>query len=186
MRRAPEARRACASAGLLLAACATGGVEFRTWQAVGDAEWHLGATGIEAGPAEATGYLVSIERYRDFTMTFEFRVDDGTNSGVFVRCRDPLRITPADCYEINIWDNHPRQEYRTGSIVMRQSPFAHVDTLGRWNTCRIDVRGSSISVSINDVATAELEDDSLGEGHIALQYGGIGVVRFRDVRLYTD
>ncbi|MDH3531889.1 MAG: DUF1080 domain-containing protein [Gammaproteobacteria bacterium] len=156
------------------------------WRQAGEAQWRFAGQGVAAGPAEKTGFLVSPGRYRNVTITAEFWIEDDTNSGMFVRCKDPATLTPFDCYEVNIWDNHPQQENRTGSIVTRQSPLAHVDTLGKWNRCRIELRGDTIMVTINDVLTARLVDDQLREGHIALQYAGKGLLRFRNVRLSVD
>jgi len=161
-------------------------VALDSWNRIGDTLWTVSASVAEAGPAEAIGFLVSNEQYDDVTISVEFWIEDDTNSGIFTRCRRPTTITPDDCYEVNIWDNHPQQEFRTGSIVMRQSPLAHVDTLGRWNQCRIDLRGNTITVTMNGVVTAQLDDDSLPRGYIALQYGGKGVVRFRDFRLRVN
>ena len=176
-------------AGLILASlfgCATADSGLDSWQSVGDAQWQVREGTIEATVRGSGGYLVSDEQFRNFKLAVEFWIEDQTNSGIFVRCQDPANINPDDCYEINIWDNHPRQEFRTGSIVKRQAPLEHVDTLGRWNPCLIDVRGNEITVRINGVVTARLEDDSLQQGYIALQYGGTGLVRFRHLRLYDN
>ncbi len=119
-------------------------------------------------------------------MTLEYWVDDETNSGVFVRCADAAVMSPSNCYEINIWDNHPNQDFRTGSIVGRQSPLAHVDTLGQWNRVQVDAYGDLMTVTVNGVVTARLRDPNLYEGHIALQYAGKNRLRFRDVWILVD
>ena len=161
-------------------------IAFKNWQQMGDAEWRITDRIVEIGPADEAGFLVSPGRYRNVTITVEFWVEDDTNSGIFVRCKDPATITPFDCYEINIWDNHPQQENRTGSIVTRQPPLARVDTLDQWNQCRIELSGDTITVTMNGVLTARLEDSQLHEGHIALQYAGKGLMRFRDLELAVD
>jgi hypothetical protein len=159
-----------------------GNASLGPWQRTGEADWRLTEQGVEAGPGENAGFLVSPRRHGDFTLSVEFRIEDDTNSGVFIRCRDRTTITPFDCYEINIWDNHPNQDFRTGSVVTRQAPLARVDTLNRWNRMRIDARGSRVTVTVNDVVTARLEDDSLAEGFIALQYAGKNALEFRNIR----
>ena len=153
------------------------------WLELGNADWRPTGAGVVAGPDSASGFLVLPGRFSDFTLTLEFRIEDDTNSGVFIRCRDAATITPFDCYEINIWDNHPNQDYRTGSIVTRQPPLANVDTLGDWNRMRIEAYGHRIVVEINDIVTALYEDGSLAEGFIALQYAGTNVVEFRNLRI---
>ncbi len=179
---------------LLLSGCRAGDpatdpapdVALDKWRQTGAVRWVFSGPVVEAGPAEETGFLISNEPYREAVITVEFWIEDETNSGIFVRCAKPTTITPDDCYEINIWDNHPQQEFRTGSIVKRQSPLARIDTLGKWNACRIDLRGKTITVTMNGIVTARVEDAVLLDGYIALQYGGKGVVRFRNFRLSLD
>lgn len=176
-------------AAWLLTACAAQPPEHGTvqnlalWQQIGATAWTFADTSAAAGPGTDAGYLVSREQYRDFSLSVEFRIDNATNSGVFVRCNNKESISPVDCYEINIFDNHPNQDFRTGAIVTRQAPLAHVDTLGRWNHYDIDVRGDRIVATVNGVVTADLEDASLDEGYIALQYAGTGEVSFRNLRI---
>ncbi len=183
----------CALLLLSMSGCGTNssydlgaGVSLAAWQQSGNVHWRFADGRVEAGPAEATGYLISPGRYRDVTLTSEFWIEDATNSGVFVRCSDSTIITPDNCYEINIWDNHPQQDFRSGSVVKRRSPLAQVDTLDKWNTIRIDLSGSTIKVTMNDIVTAHFEDESLTEGYIALQYAGNGVLKFRNLRLRVD
>ena len=174
-----------AAGGLLclpLFACVAN-LPLQEWQQTGDADWRFTGQGVEAGPAEATGYLVSRDQYRDFSLIVEFWIEDATNSGVFLRCSDTTIITPENCYEINIWDDHPQQDFRSGSVVKRRSPLARVDTLDKWNTVRIDLSGSRIKVTMNDIVTAHFEDESLTEGYVALQYAGKGVLKFRNLQL---
>ena len=161
-------------------------VSLDAWQQTGNVRWRFVGRGVEAGPAEATGYLVSQDQYRDLTLTVELWIEDATNSGVFLRCSDSTIITPDNCYEINIWDNHPQQDFRSGSVVKRRSPLAQVDTLDKWNTIRINLSGSMIRVTMNDIVTAHFEDESLTEGYIALQYAGKGVLKFRNLQLRVD
>ena len=172
--------------GVLLSACASADTEVGAWQKVGHTDWRSASGIVAAGPNGQEGYLVSNRQFRDFTLIVEVWIDKDTNSGIFVRCRHPADINPDDCYEINFWDDHPRQAFRTGSIVKRQSPLERVNTAGKWNRCRIDVRGNQITVTINAAVTARLEDVSLEQGYIALQYGGTGVVRFRDLQISED
>lgn len=130
------------------------------------------------------GYLVTTRPFANTEITLGFFPEAGTNSGVFLRCQDPGTITPQDCYEFNIWDAHPRQEWRTGAIVTIASPVARVDTEDRWNTLRIRADGNRLQVWVNDTLTNDIEDDKLADGFIAFQYGGDnGLVKFRDIRV---
>ena len=154
------------------------------WTPVGGANWHVAGTEISASTDGNAGYLVSQEAFGDFSLHLEFRPDASVNSGVFLRCQDREAITPINCYEINIWDAHPNQDFRTGAIVTRAfPPLAKVDTAGKWNRFEIRAVGGKISVLLNGVKTAELEDDSLDKGFIALQCAATGSVEFRNISL---
>ncbi len=163
--------------------------DLESWSRLGDIAWRFDDGGAQAGPAESllapdkSSYLFSPTEYANFRLTVEFWIEDGTNSGVFVRCSDAEHINADTCYEVNIWDNHPVQDYRTGSIVKRAIPIAHVDTIGRWNTLEIGVLGDTITAMVNGTQTARLSDNRLASGLIALQYGGAGVLRFRNLRI---
>lgn len=116
----------------------------------------------------------------------EFWVEDDTNSGIFVRCKDASQvegINSDDCYEVNIWDNHSNQDFRTGSIVKHVVPAAHIDSIGRWSEYDIVVSGSSMTVVLNGVETARFADARLGAGLIAIQYAGSGRLKFRNLRI---
>ncbi len=167
----------------ITAYAASNTVDLTTWNVIGDVEWQFDEGTAEAGPQEATGYLVSTKAYLDFRLSIEFWIEDDTNSGIFVRCIDGETISADNCYEANIWDNHANQDSRTGSIVKHVKPQAHVETVGRWNTYNVEVRNNTINLSVNDKHTATLEDDRLKTGYIALQYGGKGRLRFRNLEI---
>lgn len=153
------------------------------WETSGSGVWKV-ADGAIVGSGAGDGFLLSAGQYGDFRLRVEFWVDSTTNSGVFVRCRDRGRIHPDTCYELNIWDEHPQQEARTGAIVfLAMPPLARVDTVGKWNTMEVTARGEQLEVSVNGVVTARLADADPTPGYIALQHWGEGTVRFRAVEL---
>lgn len=153
------------------------------WRRVGEADWRA-VDGVIEARGSGEGFLVTAERYGDYTLTLEFWVDETTNSGVFIGCPDQVAISPMVCYEINIWDRHPKSAARTGAIVMEvMPPLAHIDTIGKWNRYEISRSGSSITVTLNGSVTAAMSDARPGAGYIALQHANNGTVRFRDIRL---
>ena len=153
------------------------------WRSEGEASWQVQEGNI-IGSGQGDGFLLHEGLYRDFRLEVEFLVDGDTNSGVFIRCSDPGNIHPDTCYELNIWDAHPRQEARTGAIVFRaMPPLAHVDTVGRWSTLAVTAQGGELLVKINGVTTATLSNADATAGFIALQRWGDGEVRFRRVVL---
>ncbi len=152
------------------------------WMEMGDAKWVFEQGVISGSLASGTGFLITKGTYADFDLHLEFYPDETINSGVFIRCKEQA-LSFTDCYEINIWDNHPQQENRTGAIVSRTTPLAKVNTVNQWNTYRINCRGNEIKAWINDVLVADIQNNDLAEGYIALQADGIGMVKFRNVTL---
>ncbi len=155
------------------------------WQVEGASEWSVVDQAIVASGSD-DGFLVSERDFGDFHLLVEFWVDATTNSGIFIRCRDRSRIHPETCYELNIWDEHPQQEARTGAIVKQfMPPMARVETVGKWNTLEVKASGAAIEVRINGVTTAVLDNANPTAGFIALQHWADGTVKFRKLELDT-
>jgi Domain of Unknown Function (DUF1080) len=146
------------------------------WQAVGDA---IQADGMST---KAGGYLVSKGAYGDFHLHAEFWVSTDAKSGIFLRCADRTTFTSKNCYEVQIYDERPEPDYRTGSIVNVANASTPMRVGGRWNTYDITARGNHLTVVLNGVRTVDVEDARLKEGVMVLQYRG-GVVRFRRVEV---
>ena len=173
---------------LSLTACAGpqhlfNGMNLEGWKSEGDIEWRVEDNAIIAS-GSGDGFLYTRAEFGDFYLRVEFWVDATTNSGIFIRCRDRSRIYPDTCYELNIYDEHPKQEARTGSIVfVHMPPLARVETVGRWNVCEVTARGSFVEVKVNGTVTALLEDANPTPGFIALQHWEEGTVKFRSIEL---
>ncbi len=154
------------------------------WNRVGDANWRLvnGVVQADKRVGKDAGFLVSKNSYKDFMIRVEFWASDDANSGIFMRCQDPKKITDKSCYEANIYDKRPDPSYGTGAIVH----FAKVSPMpkagGKWNTYEITAKGPHLVVVLNGVKTVELTHTSFASGPIALQYGA-GIVRFRKVQI---
>lgn len=158
----------------------------------GDANWHIAGDVVEA--TDGTGYLIVKEPYSDFVLTLDFWVASSVNSGVYIRCPSPEEHGGRICYEIQIHDYRPNQIYRTGGIVRHRSPAEHVTSLARWNNYEIRAVGEKITVTLNGVVTAEIENSDYvceqpcahrREGFIALQYDDDagGVLKFRNIKI---
>ena len=137
------------------------GVSLNGWNIVGNASWVIGKGNIEGN--KPMGFLVSTKSYKNFVIKAEFWAESNTNSGIFIRCQDPNKITAANCYEINIWDTRPEQAYATGAIVdvAKVNPIHKAG--GRWNTMEIVANGSHFKVSLNGVVTVGDGQDSRAE-----------------------
>jgi len=153
------------------------------WTVIGDARWSVVDGAITAFNG-GDGAIATHSDYRDFRLTLEFWVDSAVNSGVFIRCKVRDKIDPENCFEFNIWDEHPKQEARTGAVVIRfMPPLIHVNTTGKWNTFEIIADGGNLTGIVNGQITAELQNANPAGGVIALQHFGTGTVKFRNVQI---
>jgi 3-keto-disaccharide hydrolase len=154
------------------------------WDRVGESNWRLedGAVVADKRTGEIAGHLVSKNSYKDFMIHVEFWASDDANSGVFIRCADPKKITDRSCYEVNIFDQRKDPTYGTGGIVN----FAEVNPMpkagGKWNTFEITARGRQITVLLNGAKTVELHNGLFEQGPFTLQHGA-GVIKFRKVAI---
>ena len=147
--------------------------------------WHLQQGEIQPRAADSGDiYLISDRKLSFSKMMLEFWIEHSTNSGVFFACQDPSKIHPNSCFEANIWDNHPKQQARTGSIVFKfMPPLVQASTIGKWNTMQIFVEGQTVTVMVNGEVTAKTSDFPVAEGYLALQRFNQGMVKFRNLRI---
>jgi Domain of Unknown Function (DUF1080) len=158
------------------------------WDRVGDANWRAEDGAIVADKGKG-GFLVSKNSYKDFQIRAEFWADHTTNSGIFMRCSNPKEITATNAYEVNIFDQRPEPIYGTGGIVN----VAKVDPMpkagGKWNTYEITAKGAQLTVVLNGVKTADVQDSKHAQGPFALQFGNGpkdapgGVIKWRKVQI---
>ncbi len=152
------------------------------WDRVGESNWRVedGAIVADKRTGEINAHLVTKAKYKDFQVYVEFWASDNANSGIFLRCQDPTKITGRSCYEVNIFDQRKDPTYGTGAIVN----FAEVNPMpkagGKWNTFEITAKGRQITVVLNGQKTVELHNGLFAEGPLTLQHGD-GVIKFRKV-----
>src|SRR5215475_12728515 len=65
------------------------------WDQVGTANWRVedGALVADKSTAPQGGHLVTKGSYKDHMIYAEFWTDEKANSGIFVRCKDPMEIS---------------------------------------------------------------------------------------------
>jgi Domain of Unknown Function (DUF1080) len=183
------------AAAALLSGCATsaggggwtslvdGAKGLDNFNRVGDANWVASDGVIQASSGgKDPGYLVTKNSYKDFMIRAEFWSSDDANSGIFMRCQEPGKITDENCYEANIFDQRPDPTYGTGAIVKvaKVSPMPKAG--GKWNTYEISAKGNRLVLLLNGVKTVDVEDSKLASGPIALQWGR-GTIKFRKVEI---
>ncbi len=148
-------------------------------------------------------FLATTEMYDDFILEFEFRVDDGLNSGVQFRSMSlpefhegrvhgyQFEIDPSE----RAWTGGVYDEARRGWLYplnynpVGQKAFRN----GEWNKARVEAIGNSIRTWVNDVPCADLLDNTTASGFIALQVHSIGnaeqegkTVAWRNIRILTE
>ncbi len=150
------------------------------WKAVTDANWHVeqGEIRVAAG---TSGLLRTTTQFDDFELILDFKSDEKTNSGIFLRTSPRPQNPLTDCYELNI-ATRVDHSFPTGSLVGRAATELDFPT-GLWQQVRVIVDGPDIHVWINGTKTLEYVDPKpLGRGYLGLQFNS-GSVAFRNIRL---
>lgn len=123
-------------------------------------------------------FLATKERYGDFILELEYKVDEGVNSGIQFRSRSrpdyqegrvygyQYEIDPASATgNAGIYDEARRGWlYSLENEPEARKAFRHDD----WNKVRIEAVGNSIRVWLNGIPTVDILDDADSEGFIAL------------------
>lgn len=203
---------------IMLAACSLSGFSQAQWENLFNGKNLRGWTKLN-GTAEykvEDGTIVGISKtntpntflatkktYGDFILEFEFKVDDGLNSGVQFRSISDKKIMDGRVhgYQFEIdpsnraWTGGIYDEARRGwlydltSYPQAQKAFKK----GTWNKARIEAVGTSIRTWVNGVPCANLLDAKTPAGIIALQVHGIGnntalegkTVAWKNIRICT-
>ena len=155
---------------------------FDNWDVSGSkANWRPAEGSIQADKTTGKGssVLVSKKSFKDVELYVEFWAGDDTNSGVYLRVRNPNDVsTSTGAYEVQIWDKNPNPAYSTGSLVNVASVQPIYKAGGKWNVYEITAKGPDITVKLNGFVTVHARDDRYPEGRLGLQFNG-GPIKFR-------
>lgn len=159
-------------------------------------------TGISKSGTPNT-FLATDKMYDDFILEFDFKVDDGLNSGVQFRSNSLKEYQNGRVhgYQFEIdpsarsWTGGVYDEARRGWLYpltinpVGQKAFKR----DQWNKARIEAIGNSIRTWVNGVPCADLLDNVTKSGFIALQVHGISdkalegkTVSWRNIRILTQ
>lgn len=147
-------------------------------------------------------FLATNKNYGDFILEFDFKVDDGLNSGVQFRSQSlkDYQNGRVHGYQFEIdpstraWTGGIYDEARRGWLYpMTVNPSARTAFKnGQWNKARIEAIGNSIRTWVNGVPCANIWDNMTPDGFIALQVHSIGdkeqegkTVSWKDIRICT-
>lgn len=172
------------------------------WQRFGGkAEAWVVDDGRLVSRGEGGGWLGTEREFDDFELALEFRLEPGSNSGVYLRA-------PADTSHISrtgmeiqlIDDDHPKFKdlkpwQYTGSIYhVAAAKRGHLKPAGEWNALEVRAEGPHVTVKLNGATIvddrldthAELEAEHTGlrrkSGRIGLQSHN-GRVEFREIAI---
>lgn len=148
-------------------------------------------------------FLATKKMYGDFILEFDFKVDDGLNSGVQFRSLSDKTYQDGRVhgYQFEIdpspraWTGGIYDEARRGWLYdLTQFPNAQkAFKNGEWNKARIEAIGNNIRTWVNDIPCSNLLDDQTASGFIALQVHSIGnnpklegkTVAWKNIRICT-
>ena len=159
------------------------GTSLTGWAPRLDGQWEVADGTISAVPDAGRGFMATTAHYADFQLTVDFWIDDTANTGVFLRCPAEGAISQGNAFEVNIFD--PHTTWPTGSINEVAKIQTVPQTAGKWNTFEITADGDHLVVQLNGQTTVDARSDRHQSGPIALQYNGVGQVRFRNIKIKT-
>lgn len=190
---------------LLVCGCQSGsplfnGHDLTGWVEVGS----NGAWSASDGVLKCNGlkteyaWLSTADKYDDFELTCQWRLEAEGNSGIFLRAPDRQGRTSMRGLEIQIRDDTGDQTLDDVSgAVFRRIPAAGKFSrpVGQWNDLRITMRGRRLRIELNRHLVSDTDIDTVkpregdppmsaipGEGYIGLQNHGTPA-EFRNIRL---
>lgn len=131
------------------------GWSVREWndvaKTVTDSPWSIKDGVLTSGSRRGT-WLVSDAEYENFVLEYEFRLTEVGNSGLALRA--PLLGDPAfDGMELQMADFRYNTEAKdselTGGIYRAIAPSEQVYKPTEWNTCRVELNGTKLKVTMN-------------------------------------
>ncbi len=167
------------------------------WTPTPGGRWEV-SDGVIVGTSPKTeprhGILLTNERYGDFVLKAKFRVLKG-DSGLYFRVDKVKGAVGVHGFQVEVdTTNETGGLYETGGRAWVAMPTDKVIKErnykpGEWTDLEIDAHGGDVTVKINGVVSAQLEDDKgRREGHIGLQlHGGQEMhVEFKDIIIQTS
>ncbi len=170
------------------------GKDLGGWTKIQEGDWTIdngvliGRNGVNwSTDPEKTGSWLSTEKqYRDFRLELQFTVNQGGNSGVFIRSSH--QKNPAFTgFEVQIYDapGTPPSKTGPGSLYEVVAPEKNlIRPAGQWNSLTVLAEGPKIRVEMNGEKILETEQKRSLKGYIGLQnHDTKSECRFKNVRL---
>lgn len=152
------------------------------WTPISAANWRV-EEGILVCDGDERGLLQSNFQFTDYEFRCDFKLEEGGNSGVFLRGEFQPSNPGRDCYELNMCDTHG--SFPTGSLVGRHKAENVPATDGEWHSWHVICDGPGIIVRLDDQEVLNIEDSgehARSVGYIGLQMNQ-GRIEFRNISL---
>jgi hypothetical protein len=160
------------------------GEDLTGWQTTGN--WKVLDDGLvtliprpgEHGWQRYSAYLTTKRKYKNFVLDLEFKINEGGNSGVFLRVDDRLDQVETG-FEVQILDTHGKENptnHDCGGVIRAKAPSKNMaKPAGQWNRYIITCVGDQLEVVLNgeriidmDLSKSPLKDRP-EEGYIGFQ-----------------
>ena len=170
------------------------GRDLSGWVAMYGGDWSVedgmlvGRNGRDwsTNPERSGSWLRTGKQYSDFILELDYAINEGGNSGVFIR--SALEKNPAFTgHEMQILADYGRPPTK-GSSGSLYDVIAAAKNMskpaGEWNHVRIVTRGRRIQITWNGEQTIDYATGRLTKGCIGLQnHDAKSVVKFRNIRI---
>ena len=156
----------------------------------------------------AAGDIITVDKFRNFDLALDWKVDAKGNSGIFYRVTEAADTIWKAAPEMQVLDDAGHENGKDtltsagANYSLYAAPRGVVHPAGQWNHARIVVKGNHVEHWLNDVKLFEYELGSpdwkarvakakfheypiygtATEGHIGLQDHG-DRVEFRNIRI---
>ena len=178
------------------------GKDLSGWEGLVDQYWSVKDGAIHGSAPKGlkfNTFLCSKQKYKDFELTFTFKMTKGANSGIQIRSKiyEPLAktfgVAGPQCdigqgYWGSLYGEHYHQEkgYGPGGL-MKGAPGDVVQKVvkeGDWNDYYIKCVGNHVTIKLNGATTVDDDFKLPEEGIIAWQLhsGGPMEITFKDIR----
>ncbi len=144
------------------------GTTTKGWHAIGKPEFPKKGWTVEGGeirlPKKAgAGDIVTEELFGDFELLCDWKIEEGTNSGIKYNLPDATKNIGCE-YQILDDVNHPDGKLHDGTRttaglydVIAPAANKKLNPPGQWNTTRILVKGNHVEHWLNGTKTVEFD-----------------------------
>ncbi len=152
------------------------------WELLGQTgDGYQAGGGVLSMPLGGGGNLFYNKELSNFVVRFEFRLEDGSNNGLCIRCPKQEKSLAYEGIELQIIDN-AAERYKDIEPWQKHGSLYHVfpaetgalKPTGEWNFEEVTVQGTKVKVVVNgqtilDVDTSTVTDPEILEKHPGLK-----------------